>query len=70
VRKADFRTGVRSMLMSVPLETRRSWDETHLFGWWLEASHKDPNITWGSSASTLWSQVKMICADLIGPRAP
>jgi hypothetical protein len=69
VKKEEFRDAVRALLQEVPAQTRRAWDETHLFGWWLETSYKDPNVTWGSTAGTLWTRVKTMCADLIGPDA-
>jgi hypothetical protein len=53
----------------VPLDIRRAWDQNSLFGWWLEASSKDPNVTSGRAAAELWLQVKANCMDLIGPQA-
>jgi hypothetical protein len=65
----EFRLSVRAHLQRVPLDIRRSWDQNSLFGWWLELSSKDPNVTSGRAAGELWLQVKESCMDLIGPHA-
>jgi hypothetical protein len=67
--KETFRKIVRDRLKQMPVESRRSWDQNSLFGWWLEESSKDPNVTSGRAAGELWMQVKATCMDLIGPQA-
>ena len=36
--KEEFRQALRDKLANVPLESRKKWDDTKLFGWWLVAA--------------------------------
>jgi len=50
----------------VPLDVRRTWNDTNLFGWWAEAINKHPRITWERCPGNQWQHVKGMCRDLIG----
>lgn len=66
--KEDFRKALRDRLAKVPLETRKKWNETDLFGWWMKAK-EDSYLTWERASGDVWQHVKGMCRDLIGPSA-
>ena len=69
MKKDDFEQALWRLLMSVPLETRKQWDETDLLIWWGEAQKDNSYLTWERSPGPLWQHVKGMCRDLIGKQA-
>lgn len=67
--KSEFEKAVRQELRRVSVDTRRTWDETDLFGWWMRTTSSHPQITWDRCRGDPWQTVKGICNDLIGDRA-
>lgn len=67
--KQAFRTAVRDRLRQVPLEARKTWNETNLLTWWREAQAADPHLTWERAPGDVWQHVKGMCRDLMGKDA-
>ncbi|NNM51773.1 MAG: hypothetical protein HKM02_06050 [Pseudomonadales bacterium] len=65
----NFIATVRIRLNHVPIERRQTWDLDNLYVWWFMASTEDPYLNRLTQQSDKWSQVKSLCADLIGPQA-
>jgi hypothetical protein len=67
--KQDFEKAVRDTLRKVPVEERRTWDDTKLFTWFMKAKAEDPFLTWERCPGDPWQWVPGICKHLIGPGA-
>lgn len=44
--KTEFEAALRSKLRAVPVETRKTWNDTDLYIWWLDAKNSDSYLTW------------------------
>ena len=69
MKKDDFEQALRRLLMSVPLEERKKWDEFDLLTWWTKAQKDDSYLTWERCSGDIWQHVKVVCRDLIGQSA-
>jgi hypothetical protein len=70
MRKQQFRKAVRDKLRQVPLEIRKTWNETNLFVWWTAARAVDSYLTWERApGDAVWQHVKLMCGELIGREA-
>lgn len=68
MKKEHYRQAIRDSLRAVPLENRRQWTETDLFGWWVKAS-RDSTLVWERSPGDPWQHVPGFCVGLIGKDA-
>jgi hypothetical protein len=67
MRKQQFKKAVRDKLRQVPLEIRKTWNETNLFVWWTAARAADSYLTWERAPGDhVWQHVKVMCGELIG----
>jgi hypothetical protein len=66
MKKEEFRLALRDKLGKVPLETRKKWNDTDLYIWWLTAKAEDSYLTWERSRGDVWQYVPGMCRDLIG----
>jgi len=69
MKKEDFKRRLRGHLLKVPLETRKQWNDTRLFYWFLKVKSEDPYLTWNRCPGDVWQWVPGMCKDLIGPAA-
>jgi hypothetical protein len=69
MKKEDFRNALRDKLTKVPLEVRKTWNDTDLFAWWLKARAEDSYLTWERAHGDIWQYVPGMCRDLTGPDA-
>jgi hypothetical protein len=67
--KDDFKRALREKLQKVPVETRKQWDDTNLFGWWAKMKAEDSYLTWDHCTGDVWQWVKIMCHDLIDQNA-
>lgn len=67
--KSDFEKAIRTELRKIPIEERRTWDDTKLFFWYMEAKSTNPFLVWDKCPGDPWQCVPSICKYLIGPGA-
>ncbi|BDT60479.1 hypothetical protein MasN3_39730 [Massilia varians] len=67
--KTEFQAALRVKLRAIPLATRKTWNDTALYIWWLEAKKDDPYLTWDRCPGDSWQWVPGMCRDLIGESA-
>ncbi len=68
--RAEFQAAVRNELRLVPLATRRAWNHTELFAWWMQTIEAKPTLVWNGGRGDPWRYVKDMCKNLIGERTP
>jgi hypothetical protein len=67
--KEEFIQALRQKLSQVPLETRRTWDETSLFIWFQQVRKEDSYLRWGRCPGDVWQWVPGFCEYHYGPNA-
>jgi hypothetical protein len=67
--KQDFRDAVRAALREVPLERRKTWDESDLSQWFFAERSKIGALQRSDGDGDPWQHLKSMCSDLIGDKA-
>ena len=67
--KQQFRDAVRAALREVPLENRKTWDESDLSQWFFAERSKNLQLQRSDGDGDPWQHLKSMCSDLIGHKA-
>ncbi|HFT1084468.1 TPA: hypothetical protein ACXI7C_000797 [Serratia marcescens] len=67
--KEEFARALRQKLSQIPLETRRTWNETHLFAWYMKAISEDSYLRWERCPGSPWQWVPGFCENYYGSNA-
>ncbi|MGP1235768.1 hypothetical protein ACJ8I6_09450 [Serratia sp. CY37646] len=68
--KEEFAQALRQKLSQIPLETRRTWNETDLFGWYMKATREDSYLRWERCpGGNPWHWVPGFCENYYGSNA-